>query len=295
MGRALYVQRSDDKSGSQLTSRIIGGDFYFINVYGIQLLAGRNFSPADYNPDYNKLHNVLLNASAVKLFGFSSKEDAIGKSVTMFNKKWDVIGVVNDYHQKSLRYPMEPTIFQPFYGTDNPISVKVSSENLTAAIAAVKAKYAAFFPGNLFDYYFLDEKFNEQYKNDELFGKAFSIFAGFAIFIACLGLLGLSLFATTQRTKEIGVRKVVGASVSNIVFLLSKDFIKLVLIAFVIASPVAWFVMHAWLQDFAYRVNIGYWVFIIAGLLAIVIALATISFQAIKAAIANPVKSLRTE
>jgi putative ABC transport system permease protein len=295
MGRAFNVHRSDDNSGTHLTARNIGVDFDFINVYGIQLLAGRNFSPADYNTDYNKLHNVLLNTSAVKLFGFSSKEDAIGKSVTMFNKKWDVIGVVNDYHQKSLRYPMEPTIFQPFYGTDNPISVKVSSENLTAAIAAVKAKYAAFFPGNLFDYYFLDEKFNEQYKNDELFGKAFSIFAGFAIFIACLGLLGLSLFATTQRTKEIGVRKVVGASVSNIVFLLSKDFIKLVLIAFVIASPVAWFVMHAWLQDFAYRVNIGYWVFIIAGLLAIVIALATISFQAIKAAIANPVKSLRTE
>ena len=213
----------------------------------------------------------------------------------MFNKKWDVIGVVNDYHQKSLRYPMEATIFQPFYGTNNPISVKISATNPAATIAAIKTKYAAFFPGNLFDYYFLDEKFNEQYKNDELFGKAFSIFAAFAIFIACLGLLGLSLFATTQRTKEIGVRKVLGATVSNIVFLLSKDFIKLVLIAFVIASPLAYYVMHTWLQDFAYRIDIGYWIFIIAGLLAIVIALATISFQAIKAAIANPVKSLRTE
>jgi len=128
-----------------------------------------------------------------------------------------------------------------------------------------------------------------------LFGKVFAIFSGFAIFIACLGLLGLSLFATTQRTKEIGVRKVLGASVSNIVMLLSKDFIKLVIIAFVIASPVAWFVMHNWLQDFAYRINISWWIFIAAGLLAVVIALATISFQAIKAAIANPVRSLRTE
>ncbi len=158
-----------------------------------------------------------------------------------------------------------------------------------------KAKYATFFSGNIFDYYFLDEKFNQQYANDVLFEKVFSIFAGFAIFIACLGLFGLSLFATSQRTKEVGVRKVLGASVSNIVLLLSKDFIKFVLIAFIIASPVAWFVMHNWLNDFAYRINISAWIFIAAGLLSVVIALATISFQAIKAAIANPVKSLRTE
>ena len=130
----------------------------------------------------------------------------------------------------------------PTYGSYNPISVKVDASNIAATMKAIKTKYAAFFPGNLFDYYFLDEKFNTQYKDDQLFGKAFSIFAGFAIFIACLGLLGLSLFATTQRTKEIGVRKVLGASVSNIVLLLSKDFIRLVIIAFVIASPVAWFV-----------------------------------------------------
>ena len=162
-------------------------------------------------------------------------------------------------------------------------------------IKEIKTKYSAFFPGNLFDYYFLDEKFNEQYKDDQLFGKAFSIFAGFAVFIACLGLMGLSLFATAQRRKEIGVRKVLGATISNIVVLLSKDFIKLVIIAFVIASPIAWFVMHNWLQDFAYRINISWWIFLAAGVLAVLIALVTISFQSIKAAIANPVKSLRTE
>jgi putative ABC transport system permease protein len=166
---------------------------------------------------------------------------------------------------------------------------------LSRTISAVKAKYDAFFPGNLFDYYFLDDHFNKQYASDQLFGKVFTIFAGFAIFIACLGLLGLSLFATAQRTKEIGVRKVLGASVSNIVMLLSKDFIKLVVIALVIASPVAWYIMHTWLQDFAYRINISWWIFFAAGLLAVLIALATISFQAIRAAIANPAKSLRTE
>ena len=213
----------------------------------------------------------------------------------MFNKKCEVIGVINDYHQKSLRYPLEPIILQPFYSTNNPISVKVSTGNLSSTIEAIKAKYAAFFPGNVFSYYFLDEKFNAQYKDEQLFGKAFSIFSVFAIFIACLGLLGLSLFATTQRVKEIGVRKVLGASVTNIVLLLSKDFIRLVIIAFVMAAPLAYYVMHAWLQDFAYRINIEWWVFAIAGLLAVFIALFTISFQAIKVAIANPVKSLRTE
>ncbi len=295
MGRAFNVHRADDVSGNHFTVRNMGADFDFINLYDIKLLAGRNLSSIDYNRDYNKLHNILINVSAVKLLGFSSNDDALGKSVMLFNKKWDVIGVINDYHQKSLRYPLEPLILQPFYGTYNPISIKVNTANLTTTIADIKAKYSAFFPGNVFDYYFLNEKFDAQYKNDQLFGKAFSIFAGLAVLIACLGLLGLSLFATTQRNKEIGIRKVLGATVTNIVLLLSKDFIWLVLVAFIIASPLAWLVMHSWLQDFAYRINIEWWVFAVAGLLSITIALATISFQAIKSALANPVKSLRTE
>jgi len=203
--------------------------------------------------------------------------------------------VIADFHQKSLRYPLEPLILLPLYSTYSALSVKMDTKDVAATMKAVKAKYDAFFPGNLFDYYFLDDKFNRQYANDQLFGKVFGIFSALAISIACLGLLGLSLFATTQRTKEIGVRKVLGASVSNIVLLLSKDFVKLVMIAFVIASPVAWFIMHRWLQDFAYRINVSWWIFLVAGLLAVLIALATISFQAIKAAVANPVKSLRTE
>ena len=267
----------------------------YIDLYQMKLLAGRNFTATDYDPDWNKLHNTIITESVVKLLGFKSANDAIGKTILQGDKKWDVIGVVADYHQKSLRYPVEPTMLRPVYGTYNPVSVKVNPQNLSATIAAIKKKYDEFFTGNLFDYYFLDEKFNEQYKNDQLFGKVFSIFSGFAIFIACLGLLGLSLFSTMQRTKEIGVRKVLGASVINIVILLSKDFIKLVIDAFVIASPLAWWIMHNWLQDFAYRINISWWIFLGAGVLAIVIALATISFQAIKAAIANPVKSLRTE
>ncbi|MEO6550021.1 MAG: FtsX-like permease family protein, partial [Ferruginibacter sp.] len=295
MGRSFNVHRADDNSGNHFTIRNMGADHDFLQVYEIKLLAGRNFTYTDYNTDYKKLHNILLNASAVKLLGFSSNEEAIGKGIAVNNRRWDIVGVINDYHQKSLRYPLEPALIQPFYSTNNPVSIKISTANLGETIKAIKEKYLSFYPGNLFDYYFLDEKFNTQYQDDQLFGKAFGIFAGFAVFIACLGLLGLSLFATSQRTKEIGVRKVLGATVPHIVMLLSKDFIRLVAIAFIIASPLAWFIMHGWLQDFAYRIDIDWWVFAIAGLLSVTIAMATISFQAVKAAVANPVKSLRTE
>ena len=297
MGRDFDLSRNGDENGEHFTTRKIGISPQFINVYDIKLLAGRNFDNTDYNTDRDKVHNIILNENVAKLLGFATPKDAIGKTIHVEDKQWDVIGVVADYHQKSLRYPLEPIILMPLYSTYSALSVKVDTKEIasTMKVLAIKAQYDAFFPGNLFDYFFVDDKFNKQYANDQLFGKVFGIFSGFAIFIACLGLLGLSLFATTQRTKEIGVRKVLGASVSNIVMLLSKDFIKLVLLAFIIASPVAWFIMNNWLSDFAYRINISLWIFIAAGLLAVFIALATISFQAIKAAIANPVKSLRTE
>jgi putative ABC transport system permease protein len=295
MARAFDVHRTDVNTNDKLSMRNASVDVDFINVFDIKLLAGRNFTNTDYNPDWDKLHNVILNEYAVKQLGFKSNNDAIGKAISLFGRNWDVVGVINDFHQKSLRYPVEPTILLPGYGTNNPICIKTDTKDLASTINTVKAKYASFFPGNYFDYYFLDEKFNEQYKNDQLFGNVFGIFAGFAIFIACIGLMGLSLFATAQRTKEIGVRKVLGASVTGIVTMLSKGFIRLVIVAFIIASPVAWFIMHNWLQNYAYRIGISWWIFFGAGLLAVFIALATISFQSIKAAIANPVKSLRTE
>ena len=267
----------------------------YADVYKMKIIAGRDFTYTDFNPDFGKLRNLIINESAVKLLGYASPQDAIGKTIYRGSRKWDIIGVINDYHQKSLRYPVEPTMLWPAYSTNSFISVRVDAEALPRTIASIRKEFDAFFPGNLFDYFFLDERFNQQYASDQLFGKAFAIFAAFAIFIACLGLLGLTLFTTAQRTKEIGVRKVLGASVSNIVMLLSKDFIKLVLMAFLIASPVAWYVMNNWLSDFAYRIDISAWTFIIAGLLAVFIALATISLQAIKAAVANPVKSLRME
>jgi putative ABC transport system permease protein len=295
IGRSFNVRNADSASTNRFTMRQTGVDFDFVTVYGIKLVAGRNFYRADHNTDFSKLHNTLINRSAAKLLGFASPEAAIGKAIMTGDKKWDVIGVVEDYHQKSLRYPLEPIRFMPAYSKFSDISVKISSEDVPGTVAAIKQKYDAFFPGNLFDYFFLDENYNRQYQNEQLFAKAFGIFAALAIFVACLGLFGLAMFSAIQRTKEIGVRKVLGASVNNILVLLSKDFVKLVIISCVIAFPLAWWVMDSWLQDFSYRIAISWWIFFLAGSAALVVALVTLSFQAIKTALTSPVKSLRAE
>ena len=295
LGRAFNVHRTDKSPETHITIRNEGIDYNFLNLYNIPLMAGRNFTPVDFNTDFDKLHNIIISERAVKSLGFSSNEEALGKNLMVWNRPWNVIGVTKDFHQKSLHYAIEPVMFLPTYGTDNPISIKLKTKDLSATIQAIKSKYNSFFPGNLFDYYFIDERFNALYKNDLLFGKVFALFAGFAICIACLGLLGLSLFTTAQRTKEIGVRKVLGATVANIIFLLSKDFIRLIIISFLIATPLAWLVMNNWLAGFAYRIPISWWIFPGAGLLACGIALGTVSFQTIKAAGMNPAKSLRSE
>ena len=289
------VKRRDVPAETHFTVQHNGVGPGFIDLYQMKLIAGREFKATDYNDDGKMLQNIILNETIVKLLGFTSANDAVGKQINTGGRNYDVIGVVADFHQRSLHNPIEPTMFFPTYSMMHNFSVKVDPHDLSSRIAVIKKKYDSFFQGNLFDYYFLDEKFNEQYGNDKLFGKVFSIFSGFAILIACLGLFGLSLFATAQRIKEIGIRKVLGASVSNIVLMLSKDFIKLVIIAFLIALPVAWFVMNNWLQNFAYRININIWIFIAAGVLALFVAIATISFQTIKAAVANPATILKSE
>jgi putative ABC transport system permease protein len=294
-GRSFNVRRLDSASTTRYTMRHTGVDYDFINTYDIKLIAGRNFTRSDHNTDFSQLKSIMLNQSAVKLLGFKSPEEAIGKSIMRGDRKWEVVGVVSDFHQKSVRYPIEPSLFFAAYSSYSDISVKLNTTDVSDAIAAVRLKYDQFFPGNFFDYEFVDERYNSQYQNEVLFKKAFAIFAGIAIFVACLGLLGLTMYAAYQRTKEIGVRKVLGASTSTILFLLSKDFLKLVLVASIIAIPVAAWVMNTWLQGFAYRVPMSWWIFAVAGGAAFVIALATISFQSIRAATANPAKSLRTE
>jgi putative ABC transport system permease protein len=202
---------------------------------------------------------------------------------------------MKDFHFRGLQEPIKPLSMRIETDRTDLISVNVASANLPSTIAAIEKEWKKQIPNRPFSYSFLDEMFNKQYRGEERFGKLFLNFAILAIFISCLGLLGLASYSTNQRTKEIGIRKVMGASVQGIINLLSKDFLALVFISFFIAMPVAWYFMHSWLKDFHYRTDISWWVFVLSGLLALVIAVLTVSFQAIRAAVTNPVKSLRAE
>jgi putative ABC transport system permease protein len=267
-------------------------DFDYINQYKIKMVAGRGFS-RDFATDTTQA--MVLNEAAVKMFGYSSPQQAVGKRFKQWGREGKIIGVMKDFHYRSLQKDIKPLSMRIEPDGCDLISVNVAAGNLPKTISAIESKWKTFIPNRPFSYYFLDEFFDRQYRSEERFGNLFLNFAILAIFISCLGLLGLASYSTIQRTKEIGVRKVMGASVSNIVNLLSKDFLKLVCISFLIAAPLAWYFMHGWLKDFAYRININWWIFLIAGVTAVLIALFTISFQAIKAAVANPVKSLRSE
>jgi putative ABC transport system permease protein len=267
-------------------------DFNYINQYKIKMVAGRGFSK-DFATDTTQA--MVLNEAAAKLFGYTSPEQAIGKRFKQWGREGKIIGVTKDFHFRSLQQEIKPLSMRIEPDGCNLVSINVAANNLPKTIAAIENKWKTLLPDRPFSYYFLDEFFNRQYRGEVRFGNLFLNFAVLAIFISCLGLLGLASYSTIQRTKEIGIRKVMGASVSNIVNLLSIDFLKLVFISFIIAAPLAWYFMHEWLKDFAYRININWWIFLVAGVTAVLIALFTISFQAIKAAIANPVKSLRSE
>ena len=264
----------------------------YIKTMGIQLINGRDFSP-EYSLDTN---NYLINEATARKIGY---KDPVGKELTMWGDKGTIIGVMKDFHHNSLHVPIEPLILRLFkkswktyWGN---VIIRTEKGKTKEAIAGMEKLYKQFNPGFPFKYYFTDDEIAKNYKSEYTVSKLSRYFAFLAIFISCLGLFGLVTFTAEQKTKEIGIRKVLGASVTGIVRMLSKDFLKLVLIAAVIAFPVAWWAMHKWLNDFAYRVDIGWWVFVVAGIAALLIALLTISFQSIKAAIANPVKSLRTE
>ena len=274
--------------------KFVNSDYDFINTFGIPLAAGRFFG-RDYGTDTN---NYVINQAAVKAIGWKTDQDAVGKDFKYGNTKGHIVGVMKDFHFESMHQSIVPivlTMFPPTNSYYNNVSIKIKGSNTSAAIAALERSWKKFFPETPFEYTFIDEKFDKLYQSEQRQASIFTAFACIAIFIACLGLFGLSAFAITQRVKEIGVRKVLGASVSGLVGLLSKEFLKLVAIAAVPAFLIAWYAMHNWLKDFAYRINIQWWVFVAAGLLAALIAFITVSFQAFKAATANPVKSLRTE
>lgn len=296
MGRIFQMRKmGEGETDENYTTNFIQVDFDYAETYGLEPVAGRFFRRDDHSNNIDEIENIVMNEACAKMLGYPSAEAVVGTQLDIYEKVWNVIGVLPDFHQMSMHHQIEPMLFSPFYGTSNLLSVKISGENIDQTINQIKTTYAAFFPGNTFHYEFVDDSFQRLYESDKRFSSILSFFTLLTILIACLGLFGLASYTTILRTKEIGVRKVLGASSASIVALLSKDFLKLVGIALVIAAPLAWYALNLYLQEFAYRVNIDWWVFAVAGFLAVLIAFFTISFQSVKAAMANPVDSLRSE
>ena len=284
------VMKGDSLAYTTVPIKYLTADHDFIPTYEMELLAGRNFSrqfPTDTTSAF------ILNETAVKQIGWKTPEQAIDQPFGYGDRKGRIVGVLKDFHFESLHEEIVPMVLMMNENRYGNLSVSIAGSDVPAALAHVEKTWKKFLSNRPFEYEFLDQRFGELYRAENTRGTLFTTFAGISIFIACLGLFGLASFTITQRSKEISVRKVLGASVGGIVGLLSKEFVRLVLIALVPAIPLAWYFMDRWLQDFAYRTGIGADVFLIAGLLALGIALATVSYQAIRAALANPVNSLR--
>ena len=293
----LFYKEGESMSDAKRT-RMNWVDAGYLKTLNIKPIAGRLFSeefPADTN------RRIILNETAIKEIGFSTARDAVSKKVYFDyqgeNYGFEIVGVVKDFHFEDLHLPITPYGYE-LNNTNsnfNYMMVHAKSGDMASLLRSIETSWHKLNPNEPLEYSFLDDDFQKNYNAENRLSSIVSYFTLIAILICCLGLFGLATFSAEQRIKEIGVRKVLGASVTGIVTLLSKDFLKLVVIAIVIASPLAWYVMHKWLQDFAYRININWWIFLLAGIIAATIAFVTISFQAIKAANTNPVKSLRTE
>lgn len=276
------------KPGELISFHIINADYDFIETMGIRLVAGRDFSPA-FSTDTSK---YIINEAAAQAMGM---DHPVGERLSVWDKTGKIIGVVKDFHSRSLYEDISPLIIRLAVPATYYVFVRTEAGQTKQALSSMEDVSQAINPAYPFEYKFLDQTFQETYQREEVIGSLADIFAAIAILISCLGLLGLASFTAEQRTKEIGVRKVLGASVSSLVVLLSQDFTKLVLVGFVIASPVAYYLMNQWLQDFAYRTELSVGVFAMAGLAALLIAWLTVSYQSIRAARANPVNSLRSE
>jgi putative ABC transport system permease protein len=283
------VEKGDSLANVDFAIRNVRTDFDFFDTYEIKLAAGRFFS-RDIKTDDSIAY--ILNESAVRKLGWKN-EEAIEKTFQYGEVKGKIIGVVRDFHFESLHEDISPLVFFPgrYYGI---ISIKISGD-IQEGIATIERVWKEFVPERPFGFDFLDVRYQRLYNNEEKQGKLFAFFSGLAIFIACLGLFGLTTFNTLQRVKEIGIRKVLGASMQNIVTMLSREMLGLILISNVIAWPLAWYFMNRWLERFAYRIDNELWIYCCAGLTMIVIAFITMSFQSVKAALANPVNSLKHE
>ncbi|MFH1194891.1 MAG: ABC transporter permease [bacterium] len=292
-GRWMYFWHlhpfDDDKNDQMINCFQV--DYDFLSEYNLEIIAGRPFI-RDRGID-NFDGGWIINESAVKAFGWKNNEEALEHAINRAEEP--VIGVVKDFHLKGLQNKIEPLGIFLMVEDFRYLTLKVNKDNASEVVSYIREKHAKLFPGYLFDYFFLDEDFNKQYESEENTTSLLSVFTTLGIIIAVLGLFGLSAFLTEKRTKEIGIRKVLGASILNIIFVLIKEFTVWVILANIIAWPVAYFLMNSWLQDFAYKTEINWWIFILSGFIALLISLFTVGYQAIIAATANPVEALRYE
>lgn len=298
-GDGVIVPRNGEQKN--YSSTMLAVDYDYIPTLGLQVIAGRGFSKKNAT---DKDAAFMINETAVRELGFGTPEKAIGQ--TLLWPVWDaltpdsmkrgqVIGVVKDFHYKSLYEKVETAVLQIYPPANWKVAVKLERAGISGTVKAVEAVWNRFSPEYPMEYRFLDENFTQMYQSEDKLRTLLWIFTAIAIFVGCLGLFGLAAYSAVRRIKEIGIRKVLGATSGGLVVLLSKDFVKLVLISLVLASPLAWYLMHQWLEDFPYRIQLSWWIFVLAGLIAICIALITVSFQAVRAALSNPVKNLRTE
>jgi putative ABC transport system permease protein len=271
--------------------RIIGMDFKFADFYGLEILQGRNFSE-EFGQNSE---TVLFNENAIKLMGFEDFESAMNVPIFFWGDTFNIVGVVKNYHQEGLKVSQEPLIFRFFRNVRNFYSIRIQPGKYQEALSLVEDQWRTFFPQNPFEYFFLDDYYNEQYRNEIQFGKVFGLFAFLAIFIASLGLFGLSSYTTLQRTREIGIRKVLGSSSGQAAGLLTRYFLYQVLIAVPFGLGAGYFIMSRWLRNFEYQISLGWWFYIMPVLLVVIIALLTVSSRVLRTANVNPAESLRQE
>lgn len=287
-GGIRRLNQSEDE-GNQY--RVLQMDHDFIETYGLEVLEGREFSASVANEEAS----IMLNESAVRLMGFENRDQALGEYIVFWGDTFRITGVLKNYRQESLKKDFEPLLFRYSSAPEGYFSVRFDATDTEATLANLQRDWKEVFPGNPFNYFFLDEHYEKQYKADQQFGSVFGVFSGLAIFIASLGLFGLSSLTALQRTKEIGVRKVLGASVAGILQLISREYLLLLGVAIAMATPLSWWVMDHWLTSFANRIHLSWWIFAAPSLMVVLVAMLTVSFHTLKAARTNPATSLRTE
>jgi len=292
--RTFNVTQVGDTDGHMLNR--IGMNYGFLDVYEIDFAAGRNFRPTDHNKEYMLIESCILNATAAKLFGFDNPEDAISKKLSFFGKDWTIIGVTDDFHQRSLKEPIEPLIMLPLYdGGSDTYHIRLNTSNVDETIKYISSVYDDFYPGDLFTYGFTDQQFDQFYASDRQFGKVFNLFSLIAISIACLGLFGLVGYTAAQKTKEIGIRKVLGASVPDILKMISKEFLSLIVLAGMISVPLTYIAGKQWLKGYAYQTDIPTAFFIVPIGCMLIIAASIVIGQTLKTAKENPINALHQE